>query len=198
MLRFRGLFRFDRVIMLGDNIYGGQDGQNLERKFAQPYKGLLETGVIFYAALGNHDSQDNRHYGLFHMGDQRYYTYVTKNVRFFVLDSDQLDPKQLTWFENAVKASTEPWKICYFHHPLYSDGVTHGSDVNLRVVLEPMFVAHGINVVFSGHDHIYERIMPQKGITYFVAGSAGFSAGFWGATCSSSGRSCPSRAPGSR
>jgi 3',5'-cyclic AMP phosphodiesterase CpdA len=60
-----------------------------------------------------------------------------------------------------------------FHHPLYSDGGRHGSDVALRVVLEPLLVRHGVRVVFSGHDHFYERTAPQKGITYFVAGSSG-------------------------
>jgi hypothetical protein len=173
MLRFHGKFPFDRVIMLGDNIYGGQTAQDLDRKFAQPYKGLLAAGVAFYAALGNHDSQENRQYPLFHMGGERYYTYSTKNVRFFVLDTDQLDPKQLAWFEGALKASREDWKVCYFHHPLYSDGGTHGSDVSLRVVLEPLFVAYGVTVVFSGHDHLYERLTPQKGVTYFVSGAAG-------------------------
>jgi hypothetical protein len=56
---------------------------------------------------------------------------------------------------------------------LYSDGKTHGSQVDLRVILEPLFVAHGVNVVFSGHDHVYERLKPQKGITYFVSGAGG-------------------------
>ena len=84
-----------------------------------------------------------------------------------------MDPQQLAWLDNALKQSPEPWKICYFHHPLYSDGGRHGSEVELRVVLEPLFVKYGVNVVFSGHDHIYERIKPQKGITYFVNGSSG-------------------------
>ena len=173
MLRSHATFPFDRVIMLGDNIYGAQGGQNFDKKFALPYKGLLDAGVTFHATLGNHDSVDNRQYPLFHMGGERYYTHSTKNVRFFALDTDELDPKQLAWFAGALKASRDEWKICYFHHPLYSDGGTHGSDVNLRVVLEPLFLAHGVNVVFSGHDHIYERLKPQKGIDYFVAGSAG-------------------------
>jgi 3',5'-cyclic AMP phosphodiesterase CpdA len=107
------------------------------------------------------------------MGGQRYYTYVKKNVRFIALDSDELDPAQIAWLTNQLKSAKEQWKVCYFHHPLYSDGATHGSDVDLRVVLEPLFVQYGVNVVFSGHDHIYERITPQKGIYYFVAGSAG-------------------------
>jgi 3',5'-cyclic AMP phosphodiesterase CpdA len=173
LLRAHGAFPFDDVIMLGDNIYGAQGGQNFETKFAQPYKGLLDAGVTFHATLGNHDSVDNRLYPAFHMGGQRYYAFSIKNVRFFILDSNEFDPKQRAWFEDALKASRDQWKICYFHHPLYSDGATHGSDVNLRVVLEPLFVAYGVRVVFSGHDHIYERLTPQKGVQYFVAGSAG-------------------------
>ena len=173
MVKSRAGFKFDRVIMLGDNIYGGQTAQDLDKKFAQPYKDLVSAGVDFYAALGNHDSQNNRNYPPFHMNGERFYTHVMKNVRFFVLDTDQLDPKQQAWLDGALKAATEPWKIVYFHHPLYSDGATHGSDVNLRVVLEPIFVKYGVSVVFTGHDHIYERIIPQKGITHFVVGSSG-------------------------
>jgi len=94
-------------------------------------------------------------------------------VRFFVLDSNQLDPPQRAWLDDTLKQSQDEWKICYFHHPIYSDGGRHGSDVQLRVALEPVFTKYGVNLVFSGHDHIYERLVPQKGIAYFVAGSSG-------------------------
>jgi 3',5'-cyclic AMP phosphodiesterase CpdA len=134
---------------------------------------LLKLGVRFFATLGNHDSAADQAYAPFNMDGKRYYTYARQNVRFFVLDSNFLDPPQLAWIESALQSATEEWKICYFHHPLYSDGKTHGSSVDLRVKLEPLFVKYGVNVVFSGHDHVYERITPQKGIHYFVAGSAG-------------------------
>ena len=166
-------FRFDTVIMLGDNMYGRQKPQDFIDKFERPYKGLLDAGVRFYAALGNHDDQSNRFYKPFNMGGERYYSYVKNNVRFFVLDTDLLDPKQLAWIETALKNSSDEWKICYFHHPLYSDGRTHGSQVDVRVVLEPLFVKYGVNVIFSGHDHVYERLKPQKGIYYFVSGAGG-------------------------
>jgi 3',5'-cyclic AMP phosphodiesterase CpdA len=84
-----------------------------------------------------------------------------------------MDPKQLAWLDSTLRQASEPWKICYFHHPIYSNAGRHGSNVDLRVLLEPLFVTHGINAVFAGHDHVYERIKPQKGITYFVGGSSG-------------------------
>ena len=166
-------FPYDMVIMLGDNMYGGQQPADFIQKFEAPYKPLLDAGVKFYAALGNHDKTSNDAYPLFGMGGQRYYTFAKGKVRFFVLDSNYLDPAQVIWIEKALKEAKEPWKICYFHHPLYSDGGRHGPSVDLRVRLEPIFVKYGVNVVYAGHDHIYERLMPQKGIHYFVSGSGG-------------------------
>lgn len=167
------LFPFDMVIMLGDNMYGSQRASDFVQKFERPYKPLLDAGVKFYASLGNHDRTSNDSYAPFNMGGQRYYTYARGNVRFFVLDTNVLDDAQLAWLERALKDAKEPWKIAYFHHPLYSDGGRHGSEVELRVKLEPIFIKYAVNVVYSGHDHVYERLKPQRGIHYFVSGAGG-------------------------
>ena len=127
----------------------------------------------FQASLGNHDRPENVSYKPYNMNGQRYYTYARNNVRFFALDSTLMDRKQVAWIEPRCRDAREDWKICYFHHPLYSNADRHGSSVDLRVLLEPIFVKYGVNVVFSGHDHVYERLKPQKGIYYFVSGSAG-------------------------
>jgi 3',5'-cyclic AMP phosphodiesterase CpdA len=169
----RARFPFDFVIMLGDNMYGRQQPQDFVDKFERPYAALLQSGVPFYATLGNHDSQTNRFYKGFNMGGERYYTFVRKNVRFFVFDSNLMDAKQLAWIDETLEQSGDDWKICYFHHPLYSDAGRHGSDVELRVILEPLLVRHRVDVVFSGHEHVYERTRPQQGITYFIDGSSG-------------------------
>jgi predicted phosphodiesterase len=166
-------FAFDLVIMLGDNMYGGQTPADFVKKFEQPYALLLKAGVKFQASLGNHDRPENVSYKPYNMNGDRYYTYARKNVRFFALDSTLMDAKQLAWLEVALRTAQEDWKICYFHHPLYSNASRHGSSVDLRVTLEPIFVKHGVDVVFTGHDHVYERVKPQKGITYFVSGAAG-------------------------
>ena len=173
MVTAHATFGFDLVIMLGDNMYGGQSPQDFVQKFEKPYAELLAAGVKFQASLGNHDRPENVSYKFYNMGGQRYYTYARNNVRFFVIDSTQVDPKQLEWLEGALRDAKEDWKIPYFQHPLYSDAARHGSSVDLRVLLEPLFTKYGVNVVFSGHDHVYERIKPQKGIYYFVSGSAG-------------------------
>jgi predicted MPP superfamily phosphohydrolase len=173
MVAYRTQVPFDFVLMLGDNLYGRPSARTFADAFERPYKPLLDAGVRFYAILGNHDAPDNRLYPLFGMDGRRYYTYARGNARFFGVDTNMLDDAQLKWLENALKTSLERWKIVFFHHAIYSDGQRHGSNVELRVRLEPLFVRYGVNVVFSGHDHIYERLKPQKGITYFVEGASG-------------------------
>jgi predicted phosphodiesterase len=173
MAAARSRFPFDLVIMLGDNMYGGQSPDDFVKKFERPYAPLLAAGVKFQACLGNHDRPENVAYKYYNMNGERYYTFARDNVRFFVLDSTQMDQKQVQWLDGALGDAREDWKICYFHHPLYSNAGRHGSSFDLRVLLEPIFVRRGVNVVFSGHDHVYERVKPQKGIYYFVSGSAG-------------------------
>jgi 3',5'-cyclic AMP phosphodiesterase CpdA len=169
----RAPFPFEFVIMLGDNMYGGQGAADFVDKFERPYAPLLQAGVKFYASLGNHDNQNNRFYKPFNMDGHRYYTFAKKNVRFFAFDTNLLDPAQLAWIDEQLKDAREDWKVCFFHHPLYSHAGRHGGNVALRVALEPLLLKYGVDVVFAGHDHVYERVKPQKGITYFVSGSAG-------------------------
>jgi predicted MPP superfamily phosphohydrolase len=172
--RYRQAVKFDFVIMLGDNIYGGHSASDFKRKFEEPYKALLEAGVKFYASLGNHDDPNiERLYKPFNMNGQRYYTFKRGNVQFYALDSTYMDTQQLTWLEQNLRSSNALWKICYFHHPLYNDGKMHGPDLDLRNQLTPLLKSYGVNVVFSGHEHAYERIKPQNGIYYFIQGDSG-------------------------
>ena len=169
---YRQHANFTFTIMVGDNIYGSERPQDFQQKFETPYKPLLDAGVKFYAALGNHDDPNQRFYKPFNMNGERFYTFTKGNIDFFVLDSNYMDRKQLEWFERAIKDSKSDWKMAYFHHPLYSSGAAHGSETDLRAVLEPLFVKYGMDVVFAGHEHFYERVKPQKGIYYFTCGGS--------------------------
>jgi len=174
MVALHDRFKYDLVVLVGDNLYGSERPQDFKLKFEDPYKPLLDAGVKFQAALGNHDAREQRYYKLFNMDGKLYYTFSPKaDVRFFMLESTYPVPEQIQWVEKELQASTSEWKIPVFHHPLYSSGGRHGSDLRLREVLEPLFVKYNVSVVLTGHDHFYERVKPQKGITYFVVGSGG-------------------------
>jgi hypothetical protein len=175
MVKAHESFPFELVLLVGDNLYGSERPQDFQKKFEIPYKPLLDAGVKFYASLGNHDAREQRYYKPFNMDGKLYYSFKAprQNVRFFALESTYPEPAQIAWIENELKSSREAWKVVFFHHPLYSSGERHGSDTRLRDTLEPLFLKYGVSLVFTGHDHFYERIKPQKGILYFVTGSGG-------------------------
>lgn len=165
-------FPYDFVLMMGDNMYGGQGPSDFVKKFETPYKPILDAGIKFYATLGNHDDPAQRFYKPFNMEGKRYYSFKKGDAEFFVLDSTYMSPAQLDWLKDALPKSNAKWKIAYEHHPLYSSGEKHGSEVDLRTLVEPLFLANGVDVVLAGHEHFYERLKPQKGIYYFTQGGS--------------------------
>jgi hypothetical protein len=173
MVAFHDNFPFDFVLTMGDNLYGGETAADFKAKFEDPYKALLDSGIKFFASLGNHDKPGQIFYKPFNMNGHRYYDFRRGDAAFFALDSNYMDPAQLSWLKKELAGSDAKWKICYFHHPLYSHAKTHGSDTDLRQTLEPLLQQTGVRVVLSGHEHVYERLKPQHGIYYFVLGNSG-------------------------
>ena len=173
LLQSRDAFPFEFVLMMGDNIYGSKTAQDYKRKFEDVYRPLLDKQVKFYATLGNHDEPAQRFYEYFNMNGKEYYRFAKGNVGFYSLNSNYMDKKQVQWLEGELARDTSEWKICFFHHPPYSSGGKHGSDKQVREIVEPIFLKYGVNMVLTGHDHFYERIKPQKGIYYFVSGAGG-------------------------
>jgi predicted phosphodiesterase len=169
----------DLVVAVGDNIYPNGSGRYFAKHFEEPFAGLLKERVKFYAVLGNHDVEQGRKdqlsYPLFNMGGSNYYSISRNNglVDFFMLDSTDLDTTQVGWLENSLRESRALWKFAALHHPVYSSGKKHGSDPKVRKQLEPLFTRYHVQVVFAGHDHVYERTKPQQGIQYFVTGAGG-------------------------
>ena len=167
-------FPFEFVLMTGDNMYGNETPRDFVNKFEAPYKQLLDAGVKFYASLGNHDDTDQIFYEPFNMGGKRFYSFKPKaDLRVYALDSNYMSEEQMVWLRKELDDSTSRWKVAFFHHPPYSSGGRHGSDVQLRQAIEPLFIKHGVDVVFTGHEHFYERIKPQRGVHYFVTGGGG-------------------------
>ncbi len=173
MVKYRQVFPFEFALMMGDNLYGGEKAEDFKTKFEDVYRKLLDDKVKFYATLGNHDESNQRFYAYFNMNGEEYYRFTKGNVAFYSLNSNYMDARQIKWLEEQLSKDTSEWKIVFFHHPPYSSGGKHGSDTKLREVVEPIFLKYGVNAVFAGHEHFYERIKPQKGIYYFISGAGG-------------------------
>jgi len=183
MLAYRKEFPYQFALMLGDNLYEGPASPDDYRtKFEEPYRPLLDKGVKFYASLGNHDDPREVLYPLFNMDGQRYYSFsppedllakIVTRVEFFALDSNNLDGTQLRWLDERLGASHAVWKVCFFHHPLYTSARYRVESMWYRYRLEPILIKQGVDAVFSGHEHLYERTHLEGGVQYFVSGGAG-------------------------
>ncbi len=144
-------------------------------------------GNRFFPTIGNHDRTDmsngiTDYLNYFTLpgsgfdnssGNERYYDFVQGPVHFFAIDSDTARrddadmAAQKTWLEDGLARSTTPWQVVYFHQSAYSSS-DHGSDP----LLQWPFAEWGADMVFQGHDHVYERILVD-GIVYFVTGNGG-------------------------
>jgi predicted phosphodiesterase len=175
---------FELVALLGDICYYGNFADRYDEVFRRPLGPLLDAGVGFELAIGNHDAAlrhsdegiEEIEAELRLLGTpSRYYTTSHGPADFFYLDSSVpgvFGPDSSTqweWLDDTLATSTNQWKIVALHHPLYSSG-RHGSTVGARERLEPILVRHHVDLVLAGHDHDYERTHPQHGVTYVVSG----------------------------
>jgi len=178
----------DFVVTTGDNNYplGAADtiDDNIGRyfhTFIAPYQGKFGVGAAdnrFFPCLGNHDWYSlgaQPYLDYFSLpNNERYYDVVRGSVQLFAIDSDANEPDgtsadsaQARWLQARLQASAAPWKVVYFHHPPYSSG-PHGSTLGMRWP----FKEWGASIVFSGHDHTYERLS-VAGLPYLVNGVGG-------------------------
>jgi hypothetical protein len=178
----------DFVITLGDNNYPSGGADTIDTNIGQFFHELIggysgHYGCAprdnqFFPALGNHDlltAAGKPYFDYFQLpGNERYYDFVRGAVHLFAIDSDGSEPDgntatsaQAMWLKAKLAASTTRWQVVYMHHPPYSSGA-HGSTAELQWP----FAAWGADLVLSGHDHMYERIVAD-GITYVVNGLGG-------------------------
>jgi hypothetical protein len=179
----------DLALLLGDIIYPNGAPAFFDSAFFQPYRRLLPQ-TTFWPALGNHDVETGngrKLLGLFTLPPTgpRYrgiqsghnYSFDYGNAHFAAIDSNQNERmlKRVVgpWLKADMDASDADWKFVFLHHPPYSSGTEHGSDHKIRSTLSPTFEQAGVDIVFAGHDHEYERTMPIHGVVYIVSGTGG-------------------------
>lgn len=125
------------------------------------------------------------HFYSFDHGDAHFVSLLVPSLEAFpgiepyVLTNNSV---QFRWMTNDLAGSDKPWKIVFMHSPLLGSGGHRTEDANnngrldrleLQEMLLPVFKRYGVQVVFSGHDHDYERSIPTNGVHCFVAGGGG-------------------------
>ena len=173
------------VLLVGDISYYGSIDDRWQDVFVEPYTPLIDAGVDWELAIGNHEITEKKSDDATTEIDAQlrrfgkpgtYYSVVHGPMEVFVIDSatplvaGESGPEQIAWLEDALARSSARWKVAMLHHPAYSSG-KHGSSLEIRDALQPLFADHGVDVVFTGHDHHYERTTPQDGVLLIVTGA---------------------------
>jgi hypothetical protein len=160
----------DLAILPGDIAYESGTAREVESRYFGPYAHLIDH-IPFFPVLGNHDigtAGGRPLLDALHLpendanGSEAFYSFDWGNVHFVGLNSNaDLRPGSVQgrWLDGDLARATADWTVVYFHHPLFSSAL-HGSSLELRSQLEPLLDRHRVDLVFSGHDHVYERTYP--------------------------------------
>jgi hypothetical protein len=192
--------RGELLLALGDNAYESGTEQEFQEHLFAPMAPLLRELPLF-ASPGNHEYATNKaqpYLDNFYLPannparSERYYSFDWGHVHFVSLDSScalglaetDCAAAQKSWLAQDLAVTRQPWKVVFFHYPVWSSG-EHGSQPKIQREYPPLFEQYGVDLVLTGHDHNYERTRPMKGtavaasgtkgITYVVVGSGGAS-----------------------
>ncbi len=161
------------VFHTGDMVSKG-DSEEDWKEFNQITATLREKAE-FFPTLGNHEGEDPRYFSNFGIPkEMRWYSVERGGIHLAMLDaysSLKQGSPQLKWLEEDLSRAGTPFLAVVIHDSPYSSGF-HQGDSDLREALVPLLEKFGVDVVFAGHDHDYERLTVE-GITYIVTGGGG-------------------------
>lgn len=160
-------YRVNAIVTAGDNVYDRGEPSKYEAQLDRPYEPL---GVPMYIAIGNHD-EPNKAAMLQHMKMPPPPSKVSiGETDVFFLDSNKVDGAQAQWLAEALDSKARI-KIVVYHHPAYSCG-KHGDTKKVVEKWVPVIEKGGVDIVFSGHDHNYQRF-DRDSIQWVVTGGGG-------------------------
>ncbi len=179
----------DLVLHVGDVDYPAGRLEDYDLNFFGPFAPLL-AGAPILPILGDHDVRTAGGAPFFQVfdlpangltPDPRFYSFRQGDAEFFCLDVESSpfgeDSEQYRWLEEGLRTSTAAWKFVTVFEPPFT---SENSNVVEQLVLSPLFEKYGVDVVFSGHEHLYERSKPIRlsgppdtPVTYVVEGGGG-------------------------
>jgi hypothetical protein len=186
----------DFILHTGDLIYGAGERHKYRERFFLPYGDLLRR-VAFWPSLGNHDvlepSFGKPYLEVFELPEngppsqppERNHWFDYASAGIAIVDSNieeaALRDEVAPWLRDVLAASGALWKFVVFHHPPYTGG-HYPPDQKIQRTLVPVFESTGVDLVFNGHDHMYQRTHPIRdgtraedgeGVVYIVSGAGG-------------------------
>jgi 3',5'-cyclic AMP phosphodiesterase CpdA len=177
----------DLILHTGDVVYPAGEERYYAWRFFAPYRYIIGSVPVF-PVLGNHDVRKGNGTAFletFHppldspRSTKRYYSFDWGDAHFVALDSElyyddkgSTPEEQKAFLEQDLAATRKRWRVAFLHRSPYGSS-RHGGDQKVKEELEPLFVRHGVDLVFGGHDHVYERTVPIRGVTYVVSGGGG-------------------------
>jgi len=186
---------WDFAVFLGDNFYPAGvesvDDEQWQTKHEEIYDAPVLQRIPFYVVLGNHDHKGNVQAQVDYSQRSerwrlpaRYYAFEETlgdgtRVAFFMLDTQVMGPgnpageAQRAWLAEGLAASEADWKIVCGHHPVYSGAAKRGPTFRTEFgpFIEETFVAGGVDLYLSGHDHVLDLTPPIEGVRYVVSGA---------------------------
>jgi len=173
------LSSIDMILTTGDNAYRSGTNEQFEAGFFEPFEVFLRN-VPIWPVYGNHDARRRTFFDIFSFpaaaesggvpsGTEHYYSFNYNHVHFVILDTEDSniskDSTMLEWLRQDLAANKQSWTIAAFHHPAYTKG-SHDSDdrsdsggrmFKIRENILPILEEGGVDLVLSGHSHMYER-----------------------------------------
>jgi len=169
----------DFLLTTGDNAYRSGTNEQFQKGFFEPFSVWLRN-VPVWPAYGNHDARRNAFFKIFSLpanaesggypsGTEHYYSFDVANTHIVMLDSQgsslKQDSAQLSWLKKDLEQNKKTWTVAVFHHPPYTRGSHHsdnrsdsgGRMVRVRENLLPVLENAGVDLVLTGHSHMYER-----------------------------------------
>lgn len=166
-------------LALGDIAYRSGTNAQYQSALFDPFEAVLANTVIS-PVYGNHDDRRWAYFRIFDLPEngetgglasetENYYAIDYSNIHFIILDSQDSSRSptgdMAVWLKQDLAQNTRPWVVVAFHHPPYSKG-SHDSDDDsdsggrmqeMRENILPILEQAGVDLVLSGHSHMYER-----------------------------------------
>lgn len=186
----------DFLMHVGDMVYPGIAHYNADLRLFSVYREEMRTRPWFLA-LGNHEQYVDRQAALqlFYLptnsvtGTEHYYSFDHGDAHFVVAWADLAvgaayhpGSAQYDWMDADLARSSKPWKFMFFHHTWRTSSAHRTDNYDGNLVpdseqldqgLAALARKRGVQIIFNGHDHVYERLAPSGGPISFVSGGGG-------------------------